>query len=240
MQLGAYGWAHASWNNTFYPEDLPLDWQLSYYSNEFNTVLVPASYWSDANWVTDQYASSQQASSCEAWLDSVPDTFQFYIECNAGLFADTSLASFNENLKILQPQLAGLVFLDEKVKPTSISKTVADLAEKLEIAVFDYNVIPQNHSVRYFQAEQSLTLALIENDLLDLRAAREIVDDFVAQYGFNKHNHENNHKRSATIKKPHVGDLSSFSEQLRIIVQHPELSANDLVKFRSVLEIMGF
>ena len=48
MNLGAYGWRHKHWSNTFYPEDLPVDadddWRLAYYSNEFNAVLVPADY----------------------------------------------------------------------------------------------------------------------------------------------------------------------------------------------------
>ena len=46
---GAYGWRHKHWLESFYPEDLPVngseDWRLSYYSNEFNTVMVPCDYW---------------------------------------------------------------------------------------------------------------------------------------------------------------------------------------------------
>ncbi|VAW50835.1 hypothetical protein MNBD_GAMMA06-453, partial [hydrothermal vent metagenome] len=44
---GAYGWRQKHWSNSFYPEDLPAedDWRLTYYSNEFDVVLVPADYW---------------------------------------------------------------------------------------------------------------------------------------------------------------------------------------------------
>lgn len=41
MQIGSVGWAHPDWENSFYPESLPGEWWLTYYSNEFSCVLVP-------------------------------------------------------------------------------------------------------------------------------------------------------------------------------------------------------
>ncbi len=43
--IGAHGWLHTAWQGGFYPDDLPEDWQLGYYSNEFPVVLMPAAYW---------------------------------------------------------------------------------------------------------------------------------------------------------------------------------------------------
>ena len=40
ITVGSYGWRHPHWRGSFYPEDLPEDWQLSYYSNEFSVVMV--------------------------------------------------------------------------------------------------------------------------------------------------------------------------------------------------------
>lgn len=46
---GTAGWKHPGWaNEVFYPEDLPEDWYLSFYANEFPVVLVP-----DTQWLTD-------------------------------------------------------------------------------------------------------------------------------------------------------------------------------------------
>ena len=45
VQIGACGWQHRDWIGEFYPDDLPEEWQLGYYGNEFQVVLVPASYW---------------------------------------------------------------------------------------------------------------------------------------------------------------------------------------------------
>ncbi|VAX09870.1 hypothetical protein MNBD_GAMMA25-1326 [hydrothermal vent metagenome] len=43
--LGARGWQHAGWAGTFYPEDLPQDWQLNYYTNEFSVLVIPEQEW---------------------------------------------------------------------------------------------------------------------------------------------------------------------------------------------------
>lgn len=45
---GTAGWKHREWGNeVFYPEELPEDWYLSFYSNEFSVVLVPNEQWLD-------------------------------------------------------------------------------------------------------------------------------------------------------------------------------------------------
>ncbi len=174
------------------------------------------------------------------------------------MFDDDSMPDFKKSLQVLQPQLAGLVFLDgitalstfvSAPLPASVKKELTNMAEELGVAVFSGDVCRQDHQAIYFQAaqyssmqnqchqplqNQSSSLALIENDLLDLRAAREIVEDYVAQIG-----------SKDMIYSDETSDVSDFlpcpfSDQETIIVNHPALSANDLVKFRSVLEIMGF
>ena len=54
--IGAHGWQHPGWNGTFYPDDLPEDWRLGYYGNEFPLVGVPAGAWSGSgpqDWLED-------------------------------------------------------------------------------------------------------------------------------------------------------------------------------------------
>lgn len=43
--VGTRGWLHKSWNESFYPEGMPEDWQLDYYSQYFKTLLVPQEVW---------------------------------------------------------------------------------------------------------------------------------------------------------------------------------------------------
>ena len=64
--VGAWGWKYQSWGqDQYYPDDLPADWRLSYYSNEFDMAVIPASYWASADLVE------------EDWLDDVDDDFEF-------------------------------------------------------------------------------------------------------------------------------------------------------------------
>ena len=104
---GAYGWRHKHWLKSFYPEDLPAneseDWRLSYYSNEFNSVMVPFDYWQGVGTVD-----------CKGWLDDVNDDFQFFVECHESMFEHLSDVKLARHLKILQPQLSGLVFFTGK------------------------------------------------------------------------------------------------------------------------------
>ena len=111
INIGAYGWRHSHWLNDFYPDDMPVageeDWRLAYYSNEFNTVLVPADYW-------QSQSEQAQAVDCECWLDDVNDEFQFFVECHGGMFEHVSSDEMIKQLEILQPQLSALVFLEGK------------------------------------------------------------------------------------------------------------------------------
>lgn len=56
--MGACGWQYDQWDTQYYPEDLPAEWRLAYYGNEFPVVLIPESYWHDstqsvADWIEE-------------------------------------------------------------------------------------------------------------------------------------------------------------------------------------------
>lgn len=38
--IGSLGWQHDAWQDAFYPEDLPSEWRLGYYSNEFPLAVI--------------------------------------------------------------------------------------------------------------------------------------------------------------------------------------------------------
>lgn len=79
--VGAWGWKHDAWGkDQFYPDDLPADWRLSYYSNEFDMVVIPADYWASGD--LEQ----------EDWLDDVDDEFEFYLQWPLSNIDDSSLA----------------------------------------------------------------------------------------------------------------------------------------------------
>ena len=194
INIGAYGWRHSHWLNDFYPDDLPVageeDWRLAYYSNEFNTV-----------------------------LDDVNDEFQFFVECHGGMFEHVSSDEMIKQLEILQPQLSALVFLEGKQPmPESLQNQFYDLAESLEINIFADNGIDLQAKKIWRQKKQHHSdLALLDDDLTDLRSVRTIVDDFVSQ----------------------TANIEPKGTEATIIVDHPSLRAQDLSQFRAVLDIMG-
>lgn len=69
LQVGAVGWLHADWQGTFYPDDMPQEWQLDYYGNAFHVVLVPQSQWLE--WRDEEL---------EDYADNVEEDFAFYLE----------------------------------------------------------------------------------------------------------------------------------------------------------------
>ena len=213
INLGAYGWRHPHWSNTFYPEDLPVsepeDWRLTYFSNEFNAVLIPASYW-----------QTGESIDCEQWLDAVHEDFQFFVECHVTMLEVMSMAELSANLKQLQPQLSALVFLDEQQQMSAaVRKQFYALADTLAVDVFGLEraagstAEAAKNNIWRRGGDCSSRFAFIENDLSDLRVARKIVEDFVSQ---------------------------SENGAATIIVDHAELQASDLSRFRSLLEIMGY
>ncbi len=205
---------------SFYPEDLPVetgdDWRLSYYSNEFNAVLVPAGYW-----------CSGQVNDCDEWLDSVHSDFQFFIECRSCMFDELSLQALTSQLEKLKPQLAALVFLDEVGAGDNFmnddeKRQFLKLAESLALEVIgDHPAAsvwyPAQAPADAGGKPRSSHFSFIEDALTDLRISRVTVEQFAAQL-----------------------DDDAADQAAVIIVSHPALMVGNLSKFRSVIDIMGF
>ena len=92
--LMSRGWDHDGWENEFYPDDLPQDWRLSYYANEFHGVVVPETDWLEIN-------------DCEEWVENVHEEFRFYLE----LTTDQGIKSgrLKQIVEFLGMRFAGLV-----------------------------------------------------------------------------------------------------------------------------------
>lgn len=67
VYIGASGWLHSQWDEHFYPEDLPQDWKLAYYGNEFPVVSVTEKEWQQGGEVSD-------------WLEDTEDSPLFICE----------------------------------------------------------------------------------------------------------------------------------------------------------------
>jgi len=82
LSLGAKGWDHPDWSGDFYPDDLPQDWQLAYYCNEYNAVLVPANAWQQAD-----------SAALSLWRDEAADSFRFFLEISVQQCRDLEAAA---------------------------------------------------------------------------------------------------------------------------------------------------
>lgn len=50
--LGAQGWQHSGWQGRFYPDDLPAEWQLTYYNNFFSCTYLNYREWAGTSVAT--------------------------------------------------------------------------------------------------------------------------------------------------------------------------------------------
>ena len=115
FSVAARGWRHPAWVGDFYPEGLPADWQLSYYSNEFRAVVVPADYWSTVD-----------ALEIERWQEDTDKAFQFFLEV-----ADlrTGWADFSALVAPLAAQIGGVL-----LRPAHCDADLAQLELSLQRA----------------------------------------------------------------------------------------------------------
>lgn len=89
------GWELPGWERDLYPEDLPADWRLAYFANEFPAVMLAAKRWLPAD-----------SARLDSWSKDVPDGFRFYL-------GDAEPAAGRQDLDlarhVLGSKLAGLV-----------------------------------------------------------------------------------------------------------------------------------
>ncbi len=98
LTLAAYGWSPANWLQMFYPDDLPQDWQIAYYANEFNSVLLPASGW------------ESPVAQAAAWHAEVGADFSFYLEITHELLQAGHWSQVQEGVEqYLATQVMGLL-----------------------------------------------------------------------------------------------------------------------------------
>ncbi|MBI3562714.1 MAG: hypothetical protein HY080_13465 [Gammaproteobacteria bacterium] len=94
--VGASDWQHPQWQQEFYPADLPPEWRLGFYSNEFRVVLLPMCYWPDDPRSADRY------------LDQAGGTLVFILELPATACQSAYLAHTLEVLSRFGQQLLGV------------------------------------------------------------------------------------------------------------------------------------
>ena len=183
--MGTCGWSHAAWLNDFYSEDLPEDWQLGFYSNEFPVVYVPAADWVDVADLSE-------------WTEDVSDSFRFVLEISTdvlenellfitalekaktldnfclGLVLQLSPNLCNDSnlleqrLSLAQP--VALVCVDTKGFP--VTDELVQFLSKHDIANVWHN---KSNEKDYFQ-RGALAISRVSSDELDMASLRKVVE----------------------------------------------------------------
>ena len=100
LLLGTCGWARAAWAADYYPDDLPADWQLDYYANDCDCLLLEPDDW-----------RSLDVEGFAAQLDELPPAFRCFVLLRDGQRpADVAFARVAD--------VQGLVLLVDQVDPT--------------------------------------------------------------------------------------------------------------------------
>ena len=95
--IGAYGWQHTDWIGEFYPEDLPDEWRLGYYGNEYPVVMVPASY------------LSSDVNEFEEWLEESDDSLRMIVEWPAQGAGRQQVAAAHKALELLSSRVIAIM-----------------------------------------------------------------------------------------------------------------------------------
>ena len=117
LAVGAYGWEHEGWVVDFYPQDLPEDWRLAYYANEFFAVLVPAVYWLE-----------ERAPDAGKWREDVHERFRFYLELDATLVDSEHWEQMGDVASALGEHLGGCLL---NLEPDRLPGVVEALRTRL-------------------------------------------------------------------------------------------------------------
>lgn len=161
IALGAWGWEHAAWDGSFYSEDLPREWWLTFYSNEFDAVGLDPEAW-----------LASDIDTLRGWVDDTREGFRFVL-----VLPDRPADDMAERLGVLAPRigslLAGAGVSDEVIEtarrfgPVWAMESLPDGGEGLP---------PVAHGLIEALDVQRAPLVLLDAEGFNLRAARSVME----------------------------------------------------------------
>jgi hypothetical protein len=136
--VGSAGWDHADWVGSFYPEDLPAEWRLSYYNTSFT-----------CTWLSYEAWSGQDAATLAQWVDDTLERFRFVLQLRPG----GPVAGDAQKLALLAPRTGLLV--DESsahpqllwLEPNPDLKRLAQRLREIDRSALPAYVISREHDL---------------------------------------------------------------------------------------------
>lgn len=100
---GTLGWSHDAWMGDFYPEDMPEDWQLSFYNTQFRCVYLPFEQWRHA---TDEEVAG--------WLCDTQEGFRFVLGVPRQLGEDDKRKAGRFGKRAIQEDDANVIWIEDE------------------------------------------------------------------------------------------------------------------------------
>ena len=114
LDVAAYGWLDEAWAES-YPEDLPGEWRLDYYANEYRAVVVPRGHWVDSG---DEDVM--------VWIGETHPAFEFFWEVGNEREARRLLDLYHEFVDVPSP--GGWLLLPDSTLSRSVEQELSALA----------------------------------------------------------------------------------------------------------------
>lgn len=169
LQLAAVDWDHDHWQGEFYPHDLPSQWRLTYYANEYRQVLVPARYWDNAG-----LAQAAQ------WYEDVQEAFRFYLLLPSHLLHSSEQPMVLQSLDVFKEKLGG-VLLDAAAEDVQVlSRSLEGRYPNAEM-FYRGDSSPKDR-IRLWRSARGPTAAVLDcAKPHDLKTLRMFIEQFIAQ-----------------------------------------------------------
>ena len=103
LAIGSSGWLHQQWEENYYPDDIPDEWRLNFYSHHFQCVLMRPD-----EWLT---ATSEKLAQ---WCEDIDESFAFFVSVTDQL-DDVAITHLQQLKAQLGNQLKGLIFQSKAV-----------------------------------------------------------------------------------------------------------------------------
>lgn len=157
IALGAWGWEHAAWDGGFYSEDLPREWWLTFYSNEFDAVGLDAGAW-----------LAPDIDTLRGWVEDTREGFRFVL-----MLPDQPSKSMVERLGVLAPRIGSLLAgVEVSVEVIEAARRFGPVWAMASSKDGGGALPPVAHGLVEALDVQRAPLVLVDADGFNLRAAR--------------------------------------------------------------------
>ncbi len=163
LMIGALGWDHSAWSEQFYPDDLPPEWRLSYYANEFQTVVLPLECWLAGD--HEQF---------DGWREDVSDRFHFVLDITGMTAGDAeAMGPLGRCQAALGDRLAGAVSWMPLTEPVR-ERVRSRLGEARFLAVA--GSLEQEPAVQVAEDGVALCALVAGEAVSDLKSLRSVLE----------------------------------------------------------------